>query len=120
MVMYKNYISYLNQRQTATAIWAGTFFVFYNNLGRQLVRQGQFYFVLVCFVLFWCYSCVYNTSKTIVFTDSVNYHWIFLSGSCQHPTRSCVFYLLQLQFLHLHSIYKDIKSGHLVLYYPDF
>ena len=74
--MYKNYICYLNQRQTATAIWAGTFFVFYNNLGRQLVRQGegQFYFVLVCFVLFWCYSCIYNTSETmkVLLTDSVS------------------------------------------------
>ena len=70
------YISYLIQGQTATAIWAGTFLVFYNNLGRQLVRQGegQFYFVLVCFVLIWCYSCVYNTDKTTkaLFTDSVS------------------------------------------------
>ena len=65
------YISYLNQGQSATAIWSGTFLVFYNNLGRQLVRQGegQFYFVLV-----WCYSCVYNTNETmkVLFTDSVS------------------------------------------------
>ena len=42
--------------------------------GRQLVRQGQFYFVLVCFVLFWCYSCVYNISKPmkVLFTDSIS------------------------------------------------
>ena len=74
--MYKMYISYLDHGQTATAIWAGYFLVFYNNLGRQLVRQGkgQFYFVLVCFVLVWCYSCVYNTNETmkVLFTDSVS------------------------------------------------
>ena len=60
---------------------------------RQLLRSGQAlslyfitiwegnwsgkdkdYFVLVCFVLFWCYSCVYNTSETtkVLFTDSVS------------------------------------------------
>ena len=70
------YISYLDHGQTATAIWAGNFLIFYNNLGRQLVRhgKGQFYFVLVCFVLVWCYSCVYNTSETtkVLFTDSVS------------------------------------------------
>ena len=74
--MYKTYISYLDHGQTATAIWAGNFLVFYNNLRRQLVRQGegQFYFVLVCFVLVWCYSCVYNTNKTmkVLFTVSVS------------------------------------------------
>ena len=120
-------ISYLNQGQSATAIWAGSFLVFYNNLERQLVRQGegQFYFVLVCFVLIWCYSCVYNTNKTaksyLQILSALLQYWIFLLGSCQHPTRSCMLYLLQLQFLqHLHSIYKDIKSGYLVQYYPDF
>ena len=65
------YISYLIQEQIATAIQSGNFLVFYRDLGRQLVRhkKGQF-----CFVLFWCYSCVYNTNKTtkVLFTDSVS------------------------------------------------
>ena len=44
-------------------IWEG------NWLGKD-----NFIFVLVCFVLFWCYSCVYNTSKItkVLFTDSVS------------------------------------------------
>ena len=72
----KTYISYLIQGQTATAIWSGNFLVLYSDLGRQWsgIGKGQFYFVLVCFVLVWCYSCVYNTNETmkVLFTDSVS------------------------------------------------
>ena len=55
-----------------TAIWSGNFLVFHTKLGGQLVRHRKF--VLVCFVLFWCYSCVYNTNKTmkVLFTVSVS------------------------------------------------
>ena len=50
--MYRAYISYLVCVQTATAIWSGNFLVFYNILGRQLVRHSQKdNFVLFCFVL---------------------------------------------------------------------
>ena len=64
--------SYLVCIQTATAIWSGNLLVFYNILGRQLVRhsqKGQF-----SYVLFWCYSCVYNTKETtkVLFTDTVS------------------------------------------------
>ena len=66
--MYKAYISCLNHKQSATAIWSGNSLVFDNNLGRQLVghRLGQ-----SCFALFRCYSCVYNTNETmkVLFTD---------------------------------------------------
>ena len=102
MVMYKIYISYLNQRQTATEIWAGTFFVFYNNLGKQLVRQGNFilfWFVLFCFGAIVVYITPAKLQKSYLQILSVLLqYWIFLSGSCQYPTRSCVFYLLHLQF----------------------
>ena len=74
--MYKAYISYLDPGQSATATWSGNSLVFDNNLGRQLVRHriGQSCFVLFWFVLFWCYSCVYNTNETtkVLFTDSVS------------------------------------------------
>ena len=36
MFTYKVYISYLDHGQTATAIWAGNFLVFYNNLGEAI------------------------------------------------------------------------------------
>ena len=57
---------------TSTAIWSGNFLVFYNILGKaigQALIIGQSYFVL-----FWCYSYVYNTSKTtkVLFTDPVS------------------------------------------------
>ena len=73
MFTYKAYISYLDPRQTATAIQAGSFLVFYNNLGRQLVRHTK-RTILFCFVLVWCYSCVYNTNETmkVLFTDPVS------------------------------------------------
>ena len=73
--IYRTYFSYLVCIQTATAIWSGKFLVFDNILGRQLVRHSlKDYFVLFCFVLFWCYSCVYNTNKTtkVLFTDPVS------------------------------------------------
>ena len=122
---YKAYISYLNHAQTATAILAGNFLVFYNNLGRQLVRHRK-RTVLFCFVLCWFGVIVVYITPTklrksyLQILSALLQNWIFLSRSCHHPTRSCVFYLLQLQFLqHLYSIYKDIRSGHLVQYYPD-
>ena len=37
--IYNTYISYLVQRQTATAIWSGNFLVLYRDLGGQLVRH---------------------------------------------------------------------------------
>ena len=41
-------------------------------IGQALERT--ILFVLVCFVLFWCYTCVYNTNKTtkVLFTVSVS------------------------------------------------
>ena len=68
--MYKAYISYLIHVLTATAICSGNFIVFYNILGRQLVRHSQ----KDNLVLFWCYSCVYNTNETtkVLFTDPVS------------------------------------------------
>ena len=75
MFRYKAYISYLNHGQTATAIWSGNFLVFYNILGRQLVRhRKKDNSILFCFVLVWCYSCVYNTNETmkVLFTDPVS------------------------------------------------
>ena len=126
--MYKAYISYLDHGQTATAIWSGNFLVFYNILGRQLFRHRQKdNSILFCFVLVWFGAIVVYITPTklrksyLQILSALLQNWIFLSGSCQHPTRSCVFYLLQLQFLqHLHSIYKDIRSGHLIQNYPDF
>ena len=52
--MYKTYISYLNQGQTATAIWAGTFLVFItiwegNWSGKEKDNSILFWFVLFCF-----------------------------------------------------------------------
>ena len=70
MLMYKSCISYLVHVQTATAIWSGNFLVFSYILGRQLVRHSQKDYL----VLFWCYSCVYNTNKTmkVLFIDPVS------------------------------------------------
>ena len=64
--------SYLIAGQKMTAIWSGNFLVFHTKLGGQLVRHRKF--VLVYFVLFWCYSYVYNTNKTtkVLFTVSVS------------------------------------------------
>ena len=45
-----------------SAVWSGNFIAFHSKLGGLLVRQ---LFTLVCFVLFWCYSCVYNTNETM-------------------------------------------------------
>ena len=39
--MYKTYISYLVQGQTATAIWSGNFLVLYRDLEGQLVRHRK-------------------------------------------------------------------------------
>ena len=120
------YISYLIQGQTATAIWSGNFLVLYRVLGRQLVRHKK-RTVLFCFGLF-CFGAivVYITPMKLQKfylqkLSALLQYWILLSGSCQHPTRSCVFYLLQIQFYNiLHTINKDIKSGHFLQYYPDF
>ena len=67
-------MSYLIAGQKTTAIWSGNFLVFHRDLGGQLVRHYKELFGLACFVLFWCYSCVYNTNETtkILFTDSVS------------------------------------------------
>ena len=73
LLTYKAYISYLTYVLTATAIWSGNFLVFYNIWGGNwsgIVKRT----ILFCFVLFWCYSCVYNTNKTtkVLFTDPVS------------------------------------------------
>ena len=79
--------------------------------------------ILFWFVLFWFGAIVVYITPAklqksyLQILSALLQYWIFLSGSCQHPTRSCVFYFF-LQ--HLHSIYKDIKSDHLIQYYPDF
>ena len=67
-------MSYLIAGQMTTAIWSGNFLVFHRDLGGQLVKQQKGPFVLACFVLFWCYSCVYNTNETmkVLFTVSVS------------------------------------------------
>ena len=66
--------SYLVAGQAKTAIWSGYFLVFPKELGGQLVRHERTLFVLGPFVLFWCYSCVYNTNEAakVLFTDSVS------------------------------------------------
>ena len=128
MFIYRTYFSYLDHGQTATAIWSGNFLLFYNILGRHLAtHRKKDNSILFCFVLFWFGAIVVYITPVklqksyLQILSALLQNWIFLSGSCQHPARSCVFYLLQLQFLqHLHSIYKDIRSGHLVQYYPDF
>ena len=53
MFIYKMYISYLIQGQTATAIQSGNFLVLYRDLGGNWsgIGKGQFYFFW--FVLFW-------------------------------------------------------------------
>ena len=53
---------------TSTAIWSGNFLAFYNNWEDNWSGSGN------SFVLFWCYSCVYNTTETmkVLFTDTVN------------------------------------------------
>ena len=70
------YISYLIERQTATTIWSGNFLVLYRDLGRAIGQalERTILFVLVCFVLIWCYSCVCNTNETtkVLFTVSVS------------------------------------------------
>ena len=65
------YISYLVQGQTATAIW---YYIEIWGGNWSGIGKGHFYFVLVCFVLVWCYNCVYNTNETmkVLFTDSVS------------------------------------------------
>ena len=126
MFIYKAYISYLNHGQTATAFWSGNVLVFYNIWGGNWSAIGK-RTILFCFVLFWFGVIVVYITPTklqksyLQILSTLLQNWIFLSGSCHHLTRSCVFYLLQLQFLQLlYSIYKDIRSGHLVQYYPDF
>ena len=68
-------MSYLIAGQAITAIWSGNFLVFHRDLGGNWsgIRKDLL-FVLVCFVLFWCYSCVYNTNETtkVLFTVSVS------------------------------------------------
>ena len=113
--MHKAYISYLVCVQTATAIWSGNFLLFYNILGRQLVGHSQKdIFVLFCFGAIVVYITPMKLQKSCLqILSALLQNWIFLSESCHHITRSCVFYLLQLQFLLLlHSIYKDIRSLH--------
>ena len=56
--------SYLVAGQKTSAIWSGNFIVFHSKLGGLLVRHYAL-FTLVCFVLFWCCSCVYNTNETM-------------------------------------------------------
>ena len=116
MLMYKACISYLVHLQTATAIWSGNFLVFSYILGGNWsgIVKGQSCFVLFCFgaiVVYITPTKLRNYCLQIL--SALLQNWIFLSGSCHHLMRSCVFYLLQLQFLQLvHSIYKDIRSGH--------
>ena len=112
MFMYKTYISYLDHEQTVTTIWSGNFLVFYNNLGRQLVRnRKKDNFILFSFILFWFGAIVVYITPTklqksyLQILSALLQNWIFLSGSCHHITRSCVFCLLQLQFFTTFTFY---------------
>ena len=108
--MYKAYISYLVHIQTATAIWSGNFLGFYNILGRQLVRHSQKdNLVLFCFGAIVVYITPMKLQKSCLqILSALLQNWIFLSGSCHHLPRSCVFYLLQLQFLQLYTLFTRI------------
>ena len=108
--MYKSYISYLVHIQTATAIWSGNFLVFYNILGRQLVRHSQKdNLVLFCFGAIVVYITPMKLQKSCLqILSALLQNWIFLSGSCHHLPRSCVFYMLQLQFLQLYTLFTRI------------
>ena len=113
MYTYKAYISHLDHRQTATAIWAGNFLVFYNNLGRQLVRHRK-RIILFCFVLFWFGAIVvYITPMELLksylqILSTLLQNWILLSGFCHHPTRSCVFYLYSYNSYNIYTLFTRI------------
>ena len=104
------YISYLIQGQTAAAIWSGNFLVLYRDLGGIWSGIRKDNCILFWFVLFWFGAIVvYITPMKLQkfylqILSALLQYWIFLSGSCQHPTRSCVFYLLLLQFLQLYTL----------------
>ena len=62
--------SYCNLvRQFLSIIWR-----FGEAIGQANIRKGQFCFVLFCFGLVWCYSCVYNINETtkVLFTETVS------------------------------------------------
>ena len=84
----------------------------------KAVGQAQEVFIIVLgYVVLFCATVVYITPTKqrkfyLQMLLALPQSWIFLSGSCQHPTRSCVFHL---HFYILLSIYyKNIKSGCLI------
>ena len=88
----------------------------------KAVGQAREVFIIVlgCIVLFWCYSCVYNTNETakVLFTDSVSTTTVLdlliriLSAPYKILCVTLHFYTL------LSFYYKNIKSGQLIQY-PD-
>ena len=97
--MYTAYFSHLVCIQTATAIWSGKFLVLITFWGGNwsgiIKRTILFCFVLFCFGAIVVYITPMKLQKSYLqILSALLQNWIFLSGSCHHPTRSCVFYLL--------------------------
>ena len=94
-------MSYLVAGQAKTAIWSGYFLVFHRELGGGVVGQALEGLYYLFWVLLFCFGAtvVYITPMKLrkfylqMLSAPLQY-LIFLSGSCQHPTRSCVFHLL--------------------------
>ena len=89
---------------TSTAIWLGNFLTFYNN-----------------FVLFWCYSCVYNTIQTmkVLFTDPVSttaeLDLLIMIFSQLTKILLCVLLVTVTISYNLTLYYKAIKSGFTII-----
>ena len=100
---------------TSTAIWSGNFLVFYNNLGRQLVRhQQQDNLILFCFGATVVYTTPSKLQKSYLqILSALLQNWIFFSGSCHHLLRSCCVLLVTVAISYnLTLYYKAIKSGY--------